>query len=160
MEIQAMAGKIDVRLAELGIELPEAAAPAANYIPYVVTGKLIMVSGQIPMSGGEIKGIGKVGRDISTEEAAEIAKICALNLIAQAKAACGGDLDKIARVVKLGGFVNCIDDYAQQPEVVNGASNLMVEVFGDAGRHLRFAVGTNALPRGVAAEVEGIFELK
>jgi enamine deaminase RidA (YjgF/YER057c/UK114 family) len=160
MEIQAMAGKIDARLAELGIELPEAAAPAANYIPYVVTGKLIMISGQIPMSGGEIKGIGKVGRDMSTEEAAGIAKICALNLIAQAKAACGGDLDKIGRVVKLGGFVNCVDDYAQQPEVVNGASNLMVEVFGDAGRHARFAVGTNALPRGVAVEVEGIFELK
>ncbi|MDG2286848.1 MAG: RidA family protein [Alphaproteobacteria bacterium] len=155
-----MAGKIDTRLTELGIELPEAAAPAANYIPYVVTGKLIMVSGQIPMSGGEIKGIGKVGRDMSTEEAAGIAKICALNLIAQAKAACGGDLDKIGRVVKLGGFVNCVDDYAQQPEVVNGASNLMVEVFGDAGRHARFAVGTNALPRGVAVEVEGIFELK
>ena len=155
-----MAGKIDARLAELGIELPEAAAPAAKYIPYVVTGKLIMVSGQIPMSGGEIEGIGKVGRDVSTEAAAEIAKICALNLIAQAKAACGGDLDKIARVVKLGGFVNCVDDYAQQPEVVNGASNLMVDVFGDAGRHARFAVGTNALPRGVAVEVEGIFELK
>ena len=154
-----MAGKIDARLAELGVELPEAAAPAANYIPYVVTGKLIMVSGQIPMSGGEIKGIGKVGRDITTEQAAGIARICALNLIAQAKAACGGDLDKIARVVKLGGFVNCVDDYAQQPEVVNGASNLMVEVFGESGRHSRFAVGTNALPRGVAVEVEGIFEL-
>lgn len=155
-----MAGKIDARLAELGIELPEAAAPAANYIPYVVTGKLIMVSGQIPMQDGEIKGIGKVGRDMTTEEAAGIARICALNLIAQAKAACGGDLDKIARVVKLGGFVNCIDDYAQQPEVINGASNLMVDVFGDAGRHSRFAVGTNALPRGVAVEVEGIFELE
>ena len=155
-----MAGKIDARLAELGVELPEAAAPAANYIPYVVTGKLIMVSGQIPMQDGEIKGIGKVGRDMTTEEAAGIARICALNLIAQAKAACGGDLDKIARVVKLGGFVNCIDDYAQQPEVINGASNLMVDVFGDAGRHSRFAVGTNALPRGVAVEVEGIFELE
>jgi enamine deaminase RidA (YjgF/YER057c/UK114 family) len=155
-----MAGKIDARLAELGIELPAAAAPAANYIPYVVTGNLIMVSGQIPVSGGEIKGIGKVGRDVTTEEAAGIAQICALNLIAQAKAACGGDLDKIARVVKLGGFVNCIDDYAQQPEVINGASNLMVDVFGEAGRHARFAVGTNALPRGVAVEVEGVFELK
>jgi enamine deaminase RidA (YjgF/YER057c/UK114 family) len=155
-----MAGTIDARLAELGIELPEAAAPAANYVPYVVTGNLVMVSGQIPMSGGEIKGIGKVGREVSTEEAAGIARICALNLIAQAKAACGGDLDKIARVVKLGGFVNCIDDYTQQPEVVNGASNLMVDVFGEAGRHARFAVGTNALPRGVAVEVEGVFELK
>jgi enamine deaminase RidA (YjgF/YER057c/UK114 family) len=155
-----MAGIIDARLAELGIELPEAAAPAANYIPYVVTGKLIMVSGQIPMSGGKIKGIGKVGRDVTTADAAEIAQTCALNLIAQAKAACGGDLDKIARVVKLGGFVNCVDDYTEQPEVVNGASNLMVDVFGDAGHHSRFAVGTNALPRGVAVEVEGIFELK
>jgi enamine deaminase RidA (YjgF/YER057c/UK114 family) len=155
-----MAGKIDARLAELNVELPAAAAPAANYVPYVVTGKLIMVSGQIPVSGGEIKGIGKVGRDMTTEDAAGIARICALNLIAQAKAACGGDLDKIARVVKLGGFVNCVDDYAEQPEVVNGASNLMVDVFGEAGRHARFAVGTNALPRGVAVEVEGVFEIR
>jgi enamine deaminase RidA (YjgF/YER057c/UK114 family) len=155
-----MAGKIESRLAELGVTLPEASAPAANYIPFVVTGKLIMVSGQIPMVAGKIEGVGKVGRDLSTEQAAGIARICALNLIAQAKAACGGDLDKIARVVKLGGFVNCVDDYKEQPEVVNGASNLMVEVFGDAGRHSRFAVGTNALPRGVAVEVEGVFELK
>jgi enamine deaminase RidA (YjgF/YER057c/UK114 family) len=160
MEIQSMAGTIDTRLAELGIELPEAAAPAASYIPYVITGKLIMVSGQIPMVGGKIEGVGKVGQDVSTEDAARIARICALNLIAQARAACGGDLDKIARVVKLGGFVNCVDGYTEQPEVVNGASNLMVEVFGDAGRHSRFAVGANALPRGVAVEVEGIFELK
>jgi len=155
-----MAGTIDTRLAELGIELPEAAAPAANYIPYVVTRNLIMVSGQIPMVGGKIEGVGKVGQDVSTEDAAGIARLCALNLIAQAKAACGGDLDRIARVVKLGGFVNCVDGYTEQPEVVNGASNLMVEVFGDAGRHSRFAVGTNALPRGVAVEVEGDFELK
>ena len=155
-----MAGKIDARLAELGIDLPEAAMLAANYIPYIVTGNLIMVSGQIPMLGGEIQGIGKVGRDMTTAEAAGIAKICALNLIAQAKTACGGDLDKIVQVVKLGGFVNCVEDYAQQPEVVNGASNLMVEVFGDVGRHARFAIGTNSLPRGVAVEVEGIFELE
>jgi len=119
-----------------------------------------MVSGQIPMVGGKIEGVGKVGQDVSTEDAAGIARLCALNLIAQAKAACGGDLDRIARVVKLGGFVNCVDGYTEQPEVVNGASNLMVEVFGDAGRHSRFAVGTNALPRGVAVEVEGVFELK
>ena len=155
-----MAGTVDARLAELGIELPEAAAPAANYIPFVVTGNLVFVSGQIPMSGGEIKGKGKVGADVTTEQAADIARTCALNLIAQAKAACGGDLDRIARVVKLGGFVNCVDGYGDQPEVINGASNLMVDVFGDAGRHARFAVGTNALPRNVAVEVEGTFELK
>jgi enamine deaminase RidA (YjgF/YER057c/UK114 family) len=160
LEIQQMAGMIEARLAKLGVELPAAAAPAANYVPYVVSGKLIMVAGQVPFWNGELKGVGKVGRDLTTEQAADIARICGLNLIAQAKAACGGDLDRIARVVKLGGFVNCVDEFTQQPEVVNGASNLMVDVFGDAGAHARFAVGTNSLPRGVAVEVDGIFELK
>lgn len=154
-----MAGIVDGRLKELGIEIPTPAAPAANYIPYVVSGKLVFVSGQIPIVAGKIEGIGKVGKDLSTDDAKAIAKICAINLIAQAKAACGGDLDKVARVVKLGGFVNCIDGYAEQPEVINGASDLMVAVFGDNGRHSRFAVGTNSLPRNVAVEIEAVFEL-
>ena len=154
-----MAGTVDGRLKELGIEIPTPAAPAANYIPFVRSGDLVFVSGQIPIVAGKIEGVGKVGKDLTTEQAKAIARICAINLIAQAKAACDGDLDRIARVVKLGGFVNCVDGYAEQPEVINGASYLMVAVFGDQGRHARFAVGTNSLPRGVAVEVEAVFEV-
>ena len=155
-----MAGTIDACLKELGIELPQAPAPAANYVPYVISGKQIFISGQVPLWDGAMAGVGTVGRDLTTEEAAKIARICAINLIAQARAACDGDLDRIARVVKLGGFVNCTEDFTDQPEVVNGASDLMVEVFGDAGRHARFAVGANALPRGVSVEVDAVFEMK
>lgn len=154
-----MSGRIETRLKELGIDLPNAAAPAANYVPYVVSGKLIFVSGQIPVLNGDIKFKGKIGVDLTVEQGQESARLCALNLIAQAKAAAGGDLDRIARVVKLGGFVACQPDFGDQPEVINGASNLMVDVFGDAGRHARFAVGANVLPRNVATEVEAIFEL-
>ncbi|KZC98342.1 RidA family protein [Oceanibaculum pacificum] len=154
-----MSGRIEARLKELGIDLPNAAAPAANYVPYVVSGKLIFVSGQIPVLNGDIKFKGKVGVDLTVEQGQESARLCALNLIAQAKAAAGGDLDRIARVVKLGGFVACQPDFGDQPEVINGASNLMVDVFGDAGRHARFAVGANVLPRNVATEVEAVFEL-
>jgi enamine deaminase RidA (YjgF/YER057c/UK114 family) len=154
-----MSGRIDARLKELGIELPAAAAPAANYVPFVVSGKTIFVSGQIPILNGEIKFKGKVGTDISVEEGQKSARLCALNLIAQARQAAGGDLDRIVRVVKLGGFVACEASFTDQPEVINGASELMVQVFGDAGRHARFAVGANVLPRNVATEVEAIFEL-
>ena len=154
-----MAGTIDARLAELGIDIPTPASPAANYVPFVKSGNLVFVSGQIPMVDGKIEGIGVVGKDLSTDDARKIAEICAKNLIAQAKAACDGDLDKVARVVKVGGFVRCTPDFTEQPEVVNGASDLMVAVFGDKGRHSRFAVGTNALPRGVSVEVEAVFEL-
>lgn len=154
-----MAGTVDARLKELGIEIPTPAAPAANYIPFVRSGNLVFVSGQIPMVAGKIEGIGKVGENLTTEQAKSIARTCAINLIAQAKAACDGDLDRVARVVKVGGFVNCVDGYTEQPEVINGASDLMVQVFGDKGRHSRFAVGTNALPRGVAVEVEAVFEV-
>ena len=154
-----MAGTVDGRLKELGIEIPTPAAPAANYIPFVRSGSLVFVSGQIPMVAGKIEGVGKVGKDLTTEQAKAIARICAINLIAQAKAACDGDLDRVARVVKVGGFVNCVDGYTEQPEVINGASDLMVAAFGDKGRHSRFAVGTNSLPRGVAVEVEAVFEI-
>lgn len=154
-----MSSSVEARLKEAGIEIPEPTAPAANYIPYTRVGDLVFVSGQIPMQGGEIKGVGKVGRDLDTDAAKEIATICAINLLSQAKAAAGGDLDKVARVVKLGGFVNCVDDFTQQPEVINGASDLMVLAFEDKGRHARFAVGTNSLPRGVAVEVEAIFQI-
>lgn len=154
-----MAGKIDQRLKELGIELPETAAPAANYIPYVVSGKLVFVSGQITLWNGALKYTGQVGAERSVEEGYQAARICALNLIAQVKSAAGGDLDKVARVVKLGGFVNAVDGFNNQPEVINGASDLMVDVFGDNGRHARFAVSAPALPRNVTVEVDGIFEL-
>ncbi|MCK5778728.1 MAG: RidA family protein [Rhodospirillales bacterium] len=154
-----MAGKIESRLQELGIELPEAAAPAANYIPYVVSGKLIFVAGQITLKNGKIEYTGKVGEDLSVDDGYQAARLCGLNLLAQAKAAAGGDLDKIKRVVKLGGFVNSGPDFSNQPEVINGASDLMVDVFGDNGKHARFAVSAGSLPRNVAVEIDGIFEL-
>ena len=154
-----MSGNIEKILASQGIVLPQAASPAANYVPYVISGKQISVAGQIPFWNGELTGLGKVGRDMTTEDGANIARICGLNLIAQVKAACEGNLDRVARVVKLGGFVNCTEEFRDHPEVINGASNLMVDVFGDKGTHSRFAVGVNSLPRGVAVEVDGIFEL-
>lgn len=151
---------IDARLSELGLTLPQAAAPAANYVPYVQSGNLVFVSGQITLENGDLKFVGRVGEDFTTEQAYEAAKLCGLNLIAQVKAACGGDLDRVTRVVRLGGFVNCTPDFTDQPKVINGASDLMAEVFGDAGKHARAAVGVNSLPLGVAVEVDGVFEIK
>ena len=151
---------IDTRLEELGLTLPEAAAPAANYVPYVQTGNLIVVSGQITLNNGTLEYVGRVGQDFDTDQAYEAAKLCGLNLIAQVKTACGGDLDRVKRVVRLGGFVNCTADFTDQPKVINGASDLMAEVFGDKGKHARAAVGVNTLPLGVAVEVEGMFEIE
>lgn len=153
-----MTGTIDQRLVEKGIILPTVAAPAANYVPAVISGNLLFVSGQVPMLNGQLQYVGKVGKDYSLEEAQACARLVGLNILAQAKAALGS-LDRVRRVVKLGGFVNCSDGYADQPKVVNGASDLMVEVFGDMGRHARFAVGTNALPMNVAVEIDAIFEI-
>ena len=155
-----MAGAIDARLAALGITLPAAAPPAANYIPYVTTGNLVHVAGQIPKIDGQLQGLGRLGADLSVEDGAAIARLCALNLIAQARAACDGDLDRVVRVVKLGGFVCCTPDFTQQSAVINGASDLMVAVFGEAGRHARFAVGAPSLPLGVAVEIDAIFEIR
>ncbi len=154
-----MAGTIDARLSELGIELPEAAPAVANYVPYVRSGNLVFVSGQVTMWNGELRYLGKLGDDIDLETGYEAARLCGLNLIAQVRRALGGDLDLLKRVVKLGGFVNSTSDFTDQPKVVNGASDLMVEVFGDAGRHARFAVGVPSLPLGVAVEVDGVFEV-
>ncbi len=154
-----MAGAIDARLQELGVELPEAAAPAANYVPYVVSGKHVFVAGQITIHNGEIQYVGKLGRDYGVEEGEAAARLCALNIIAQVKAACGGDLDRVVRCLRLGGFVNSTADFTDQPEVINGASNLMVEVFGDKGKHSRAAVSAVSLPRGVAVEVDAVFEI-
>ena len=154
-----MAGEIDARLAELGIELPEAPAAAANYVPYVVTGDLVFVAGQVPFVGGELKYVGRVGADMSEGDAVEAARVCALNIVAQVKAACGGDLDRVVRCVKLGGFVNSADDFTRQPWVINGASDLIAEIFGDKGKHARFAVGSNALPLGVSVEIDAVFQI-
>lgn len=154
-----MAGRIEARLKQLGIELPNPAAPAANYVPFVVSGKLAFIAGQITVWNGERRYLGKLGREFDVAQGREAARICGLNLIAQVRAAGGGDLDRVARCVKLGGFVNCVDGFEQQPQVVNGASDLMVEVFGDAGKHARFAVGCNALPFNVAVEIDAVFEL-
>ncbi|HCD64452.1 MAG: RidA family protein [Candidatus Puniceispirillaceae bacterium] len=152
-----MSTSADDNLNRLGITLPDAPAPAANYVPYVVAGNMVYVSGQLPLVDGKLSVTGHVGKNVSTEEAAGQARLCAINLLAQLKAACGGDLSRVKQVVKLGGFVACTDDFTDQPEVINGASDLMVEVFGDAGRHARFAVGSNTLPRGTCVEVEGTF---
>ncbi len=154
-----MGTNIETRLRELGITLPKPAAPAANYVPYVVSGSLIFVAGQIPVSDGEVKFKGRLGDDMSVDEGYQAARLCGLNIIAQAGAAAGG-LDRIMRIVKLGGFVSCTADFTDHPKVVNGASDLMVEVFGEpAGQHARFAVGAPSLPFGVAVEVDAVIEI-
>jgi len=154
----AMTHPIDARLADLGLTLPDAPAPAANYVPFVHSGNLLFVSGQISQ-GADGLVTGKLGAGLSTAEGAEAARLCALSLLAQARAACGGDWSRLVRVVKLTGFVNSAPDFTDQPLVINGASDLMVEVLGDAGQHARAAVGAAGLPKGVAVEIEAIFEL-
>ncbi len=154
-----MVGAIDRRLAELGIELPKAAAPVANYVPFVVTGDQLFVSGQLPIAGGDVRYRGRLGDDLSVDDGYQAARVCALNIIAHGKEACGGDLDRVVRCVKLGGFVASTPDFTDQPKVVNGASDLMAEVFEDKGKHARFAVGAAVLPLGVAVEIDAIFEI-
>ncbi|MFN3233639.1 MAG: RidA family protein [Alphaproteobacteria bacterium] len=151
-----MSGQIAARLQELGIELPEPPKPVASYVPYVITGDLIFVSGQVPMDANGIQYRGIVGYDFSVEEAQDAARLCALNIVAQLSDALDGNLDRVTRVVRLGGFVRCTGDFTDQPKVINGASDLMVEIFGDTGRHARAAVGVNALPVGVAVEVDAV----
>jgi enamine deaminase RidA (YjgF/YER057c/UK114 family) len=154
-----MSGKYETRLAELGVTLPDAPAPAANYVPYVIVGDMVYVSGQISQDAdGRING--KLGDDFTVEQGQAAAKTCAINLMAQVKSACDGDLDRLVQVVKLGGFVNCTPDFADHPKVINGASDFIGEVFGNAGKHARAAVGSSSLPLGVAVEIEGIFQIK
>ena len=153
-----MTHAIDARLEELGLTLPDAPAPAANYVPFVISGKHVYVSGQVSMGANGLI-TGKLGADLSTEQGAEAARACAVSLLAQCKKAMGGDWAKLARVVKLTAFVNCTADFTDQPKVVNGASDLLVELLGEAGRHARSAVGAPSLPLGVAVEIEAIFEL-
>jgi enamine deaminase RidA (YjgF/YER057c/UK114 family) len=155
-----MASSIEARLKELGITLPPPGAPGGNYVPFVVVGNLAFMAGQVAREAGKMKFVGKVGRDLSVEQGAEAARLCAVNLLAQLKAACGGDLERVERCVRLGGFVNSPPDFFEHPKVVNGASDFMVEVFGERGQHARTAVGVSALPLDSAVEVEGIFQLK
>jgi len=152
--------KISDRLAELGIDLPGAPNPVANYQPYVVSGNFVFLSGQVTIWNGELQYQGKIGRDLTVEQGYEAARMCGLNLIAQVRAACDGDLDRVKRVVKLGAFVNCVDDFTDHPNVVNGASDLMAEVFGDAGRCTRTNAGVPSLPLGFAVEIDGVFEIE
>lgn len=150
--------RIDKALAELGIELPTPVAPVANYVPYVIAGNLVFISGQVSIGpDGLIKG--SLGGDMTLEEGVEAARACGINLLAQLKVACGGDLGRVRRVVKLGGFVASTPDFTDQPKVVNGASDLMVAVFGEAGRHARAAVSAPSLPLGAAVEIDGVFEI-
>src|SRR6056297_865637 len=149
-------GTFEAKLAELGVTLPDAPAPAANYVPYVQVGDMLFVSGQISKDGDTLI-TGKLGQDMETAAGAEAAKVCAIALLAQAKAASGGDLARLKRVVKLTGFVNSTPEYTEQPQVINGASDFIGAALGDAGKHSRSAVSAAALPFGVAVEIEGIF---
>jgi len=154
-----MTGKIDARLKELGIVLPTPPAPVASYVPFVVSGRQVFISGQVTLGPNGLEYVGTVGKEISLDDGKAAARLCAINLLAQLKAAAGGDLDTVKRCVKLGVFVNAVPGYDKHPEVANGASDLMLAVFGDAGKHARAAVGAGSLPRNVAVEVEAVFEL-
>lgn len=154
-----MTGATHTRLETLKITLPQAAAPAANYVPYVISGKHLFIAGQIPFLNGEAMHIGKVGDDYTPEQAIEAARACGLNIIGQVNAALDGDLDRVVRCIKLGGFVNCTPGFTDHPKVINGASDLMVDVFEERGKHARFAVGAPSLPLGVAVEIDAIFEV-
>lgn len=153
-----MTDTIEDRLAARGLSLPDAPAPAANYVPYVQSGNLLFVAGQIS-NGPDGLVTGKLGDSVDLETGVAAAEFCALNLLAQVNAACGGDLTRLKRVVKLTGFVNSTPDFTDQPKVINGASDLFVALLGDAGKHARAAVSAGALPLGVAVEIDGIFEI-
>jgi enamine deaminase RidA (YjgF/YER057c/UK114 family) len=155
----SMTGRVEKLLADKKIELPKAAAPVANYVPVVIAGNLAFVSGQVTVWNGEFKFVGRLGQEFDLAQGQQAARLCGLNVIAQLKAALGGDLDRVKRCVKLGVFVNSTDGFTDQPKVANGVSDLIVEVFGDAGKHARFAVGSNVLPLNVAVEVDAVFEV-
>lgn len=149
------------RLADLGVTLPAPAAPVAAYVPYVVSGNLVYVSGQLPLDNGQVKVTGHVGEDgVDVATAQEAAKLCAINILAQVNAACGGNLERIERCVKLGAFVSSASDFYDQPKVVNGASEFLEKVLGEVGKHARFAVGVASLPRNATVEIDAIFQIK
>lgn len=150
---------VEDRLKELGIELPTPSAPGANYVPFVRTGNLVFLTGQLSQWNGERRFIGKLGREFGVEEGQQAARLCALNLLAHLRTAVDGDLDRVVRCVRLAGYINSVPDFVAQSQVMNGASDLFVEVLGEAGRHARMAVGVAVLPYDVAVEVEGVFEV-
>lgn len=154
-----MAGRIDAKLAELGITLPTPAAPVANYVPFVRSGDMVVISGQVPMQDGRVAFTGKVGEGVSIDTGVAAARLCFVNLLAQLKVACGGDLDRVQQVVRLGGFIAAPASFTQHATVMNGASDLAVAVFGDAGRHARSTIGVPSLPLDAAVEVEGMFRI-
>lgn len=147
------------KLSSLGFDLPAVSMPAANYVPYVITGNQVVFSGTLPMKEGKPQFVGQVGKDFTIEEGQECARICILNILSHLKNALGGDLGKVKRVVRLGVFVNSPSSFVEHPKVANGASDLIVGVFGDAGKHARFAVGVAGLPFGVAVEIDAVFEI-
>ncbi len=155
-----MSGKIEMRLTELGIELPEVTPAVGNYVPWVLSGNLVFISGQLSLKDGKPQFQGRLGENLGTEDGQRAARACGLNLIAQLRQACEGDLDRVARIIRLGGYVNCTPKFTEHPQVINGASDLMVEIFGALGRHARAAIGCASLPLGEAVEVEGVIELK
>ena len=155
-----MANIIDQRLKELNIELDDASVPAGSYVPYVITNNLVFISGQLPFINGQLTIKGKVGDNVSLDNAVKMSEACAKALLSQLKAACNGNLDKVNKVVKLGGFVASAPNFTDQPKVINGASDLIVNIFGDKGKHSRFAVGVAALPLNVPVEIDGIFEIE
>ena len=155
-----MSGRIDARLKELGLELPAPSTPGANYVPFVRCGMLVFVTGQLSQWNGERRFVGKLGREYTVEQGQQAARLAGLNILAQAKAALDGDLDRIQRCVKLNAFVNSVPEFTEQPRVVNGASDLIVEVLGDAGRHARTAVGVNVLPFDLTVEIDAVFEVR
>ncbi len=154
-----MPGTVDRRLSDLGITLPEAVPPVANYVPFVAVRELVLVSGQVPLADGKPAFVGRLGDTVGLEDGRAAARLCGINAIAQLRAACDGDLDRVRRIVRLGGFVACTAEFTDHPKVINGASDLMVEVFGDAGRHARAAVGCPSLPLGVPVEVDLIADI-
>lgn len=154
-----MAGETERAMNDLGIELPEPAAPVANYVPTVIAGSLLFISGQLPLHNGKLMFAGRVGADLFVAEAQMAARQCALNVLAQARAALDGNLDRVVGIAKLGGFVNSTADFTDHPEVVNGASDMMVELFGDKGKHARFAVGVPSLPLNASVEVDAVIEI-
>ena len=155
-----MANIIDQRLKELNIELDDASVPAGSYVPYVITNNLVFISGQLPFINGKLTIKGKVGDNVSLDDAVKMSEACAKALLSQLKAACNGNLDKVTKVVKLGGFVASAPNFTDQPKVINGASDLIVNIFGDKGKHSRFAVGVATLPLNVPVEIDGIFEIE
>jgi enamine deaminase RidA (YjgF/YER057c/UK114 family) len=155
-----MSGRIEARLAELGLSIPAAPVPAANYIPWVQAGELVFVAGQVPMVDGAFHFVGRVGEDLDLDQARQAARLVARNVLSQVKTALDGDLDRIVRVVKLNGFVNSATTFTDQPKVIDAASELMIDIFGEPGRHARSAVGVAQLPFGVAVEIDGVFQVR